>query len=309
MLPQRLDPRLRILAEELTHGAPAPRERVARTLGYLQSHCRYALRVGRFRSQDPVAEFVFDKRRGYCEYFASAAALLLRLQGVPTRYVTGFSVRPANLVAGHYVVRESDAHAWIEAFLPGVGWTEADPTPAGDYAEVHGAAQASWSAALGEWLQAGWAALSASLRQAGGLGSLLWLGRRLMAGLRFLCVDHPVRGAGGCLVLFLLFKRGWLVRFARRRRPANRRESGSGPPELLEALAQLERVWARLGCPRPANRGLFEHADALPPERAPATVSEVSREMARAYYRVSFGGMAMGPGELAELRARVARLR
>jgi len=116
-----LDPRLRELAERLRKDAD-PAERVRRTLSHLETTCTYSLKVGQFVSKDPVGEFVFDKRRGYCEYFASAAALLLRLEGVPARYVVGYSVRPENLEGGHYVVREADAHAWVEAWLDGPGW-------------------------------------------------------------------------------------------------------------------------------------------------------------------------------------------
>src|SRR5205814_8379510 len=114
-----------------------------------------SLQVGKFATRQPVAEFVFDKKRGYCEYFASAAAVLLRLQGVPARYVTGFSMDAAARVGGHYVVRESDAHAWIEAWIPGRGWVEADPTPAGDYAAVHGDAASGFERVV-EWIKGRW---------------------------------------------------------------------------------------------------------------------------------------------------------
>ena len=61
-----------------------------------QARCRYSLDVGAFKTKDPLAEFLFDKKKGYCEYFASATVMLLRLQGVPARYVNGLSVRDAD---------------------------------------------------------------------------------------------------------------------------------------------------------------------------------------------------------------------
>ncbi|MCU0242216.1 MAG: DUF3488 and transglutaminase-like domain-containing protein, partial [Vicinamibacteria bacterium] len=169
-LPAVIDPRMRALADELRRSAPDARGRVAETIAYLHTHCRYRLKVGRFRTSDPLAEFLFEKRAGYCEYFASAAAILLRLQGVPARYVSGFSVRAANHTGGHYVVRESDAHAWIEAYLEGQGWVEGDPTPPGDYAALHPPVGASWWQALTERVSASWSALMATWRQMGGLG-------------------------------------------------------------------------------------------------------------------------------------------
>src|SRR5204863_7826985 len=96
------------LAARLGAGARSADERLRATLAWLARECRYSLSVGRFHTSDPVAEFLFEKKRGYCEYFASAAALLLRLQGVPTRYVAGFAVADEAYAAGHYEVREAD---------------------------------------------------------------------------------------------------------------------------------------------------------------------------------------------------------
>ena len=109
---------------------------------HLQAGYRYTLSPGAFRTADPVAEFLFEKKAGYCEYFASAAVLLLRLQGVPARFVKGLSVGPqTDQGGGLHVVRESDAHAWVEAWIPGEGWVEADPTPPGQFADAHGRAR------------------------------------------------------------------------------------------------------------------------------------------------------------------------
>ena len=110
-LPDDTDARLVALAGELASGTTTSAERLERTLGYLQTRLRYSLRVGRLQSRQPVAEFVFEKKRGWCQYFASAAAVLLRLQGVPTRYVSGFQLRDRLFRGGHYVVRQADAHA------------------------------------------------------------------------------------------------------------------------------------------------------------------------------------------------------
>ena len=78
---------------------------------------------------DPLADFLFVTKRGYCEYFASAMAVLLRAQGVPSRVVTGFQSGYFNDVSNTWVVRASDAHAWVEAWMEGRGWVTYDPTP------------------------------------------------------------------------------------------------------------------------------------------------------------------------------------
>ena len=80
-------------------------------------------------SRDPLAEFLFVTKRGYCEYFASAMAVLLRTQGIPARVVTGFQSGFYNDVSGSWVMRASDAHAWVEGWIDGRGWVTFDPTP------------------------------------------------------------------------------------------------------------------------------------------------------------------------------------
>ncbi len=87
---------------------------------------------------DPVTNFLFAAREGHCEYFASAAVLLLRAAGIPARYVTGFRGGEWNAL-GHYVaVRGDRAHAWAEAFLPEAGWIRVDATPPGPPATAPG---------------------------------------------------------------------------------------------------------------------------------------------------------------------------
>ena len=98
---------------------------------YFIRHFQYSLQVpgmlGRHRSADPLVLF-WNAKQGYCEYFATLATLLLRHQGIPARYVTGFS-RPERLDSRPYAVyRRSNSHAWVEAFVNG-SWLTFDPTP------------------------------------------------------------------------------------------------------------------------------------------------------------------------------------
>lgn len=81
-------------------------------------------------NDDPILNFFYSKK-GHCEYFATAMVMLLRMQGIPSRYVVGFLVREYNNGFDYYVVRERDTHAWVEAYIPPKGWTTFDPTPPG----------------------------------------------------------------------------------------------------------------------------------------------------------------------------------
>ena len=85
-------------------------------------------------SPSPAAEnldgFLFDAKSGYCQQYSGAMALLLRMAGVPARVSTGFTTGVLDRKAGEYVVRDLDAHSWVEVWYSGYGWVTMDPTPA-----------------------------------------------------------------------------------------------------------------------------------------------------------------------------------
>jgi transglutaminase-like putative cysteine protease/uncharacterized membrane protein len=125
-----LDPRIAHLAEEIAAAAPTNYDKAAAVERYLSSHFGYTLQLPLLPPRDPLANFLFERKRGHCEYFASSMAVMLRVLGIPSRIVTGFRGGEFNDLTGQYVVRASDAHAWVEAYFPGYGWTSFDPTPA-----------------------------------------------------------------------------------------------------------------------------------------------------------------------------------
>jgi len=130
-LPQLLDPRIPELAHKLTDTEHSPYRRALAIQNYLRTKYGYTLQLPSQPTADPLADFLFRRRRGHCEYFASSMAVLLRTVGIPSRIITGFRGAQFNEVNSTYIVRASDAHSWVEAFIPGAGWTTFDPTPAG----------------------------------------------------------------------------------------------------------------------------------------------------------------------------------
>jgi transglutaminase-like putative cysteine protease len=80
--------------------------------------------------RDPIEWFLFDLRQGYCNYYATAMVVMLRSQGIPARMAAGFAQGEYDAASGRYVVREADAHTWVEAYFPGYGWIEFEPTTA-----------------------------------------------------------------------------------------------------------------------------------------------------------------------------------
>jgi transglutaminase-like putative cysteine protease len=126
-----LDVRISNLAEEVTAPASSNYDKATAVEQYLSTHFRYTLELPRSLPRDPLANFLFERKKGHCEYFASSMAVMLRSLRIPSRIVTGFRGGEFNDLTGQYVVRASDAHSWVEAYFPGSGWISFDPTPAG----------------------------------------------------------------------------------------------------------------------------------------------------------------------------------
>jgi protein-glutamine gamma-glutamyltransferase len=127
-----LDRRIKALADQITVGSANPYDEAANIQRYLIVHYGYTLDLSGTHGRDPLADFLFVRRTGHCEYFASAMTIMLRAEGIPARYVTGFSPGEYNDIGGDYIIRESDAHAWVEVYFPGYGWITFDPTPPGN---------------------------------------------------------------------------------------------------------------------------------------------------------------------------------
>jgi len=79
---------------------------------------------------EPIGEFLLDSRRGHCEYFASTLAVMCQLSGIPSRVVNGYRSSDYNDIGHFFIIRQKDAHAWVEVFIPGYDWVTFDPTPA-----------------------------------------------------------------------------------------------------------------------------------------------------------------------------------
>jgi len=124
-----LDPRIPELASNVTRGLHDDGDRAAAVGRYLRRNLGYTLELPSHEVADPLAYFLFTRKKGHCEYFASAMAVMLRTLGIPSRLVTGFQSGIFNPMTGLYVIRASDAHSWVEAWLPGRGWVTFDPTP------------------------------------------------------------------------------------------------------------------------------------------------------------------------------------
>ena len=130
-LPSTMPQRVKDLAHKLLDNIPNAYDRAEVLETYLRSPpYQYSPQVKATPpGRDPVDYFLFDLKQDFCEYFASAMVVMLREVGVPARLVEGFSTGSFDAATLEYVVREQDAHAWVEVYVPQYGWIEFEPTP------------------------------------------------------------------------------------------------------------------------------------------------------------------------------------
>ena len=127
-LPEKGNPEARALARQWANAAGKPIDIVNRALAYFRGNrFRYTLQAPPV-GPDIVDDFLFRTRQGYCEHYAAAFAFLMRAAGVPARIVGGYLGGEKNPYAEYLIVRQADAHAWVEVWLPETGWTRVDPT-------------------------------------------------------------------------------------------------------------------------------------------------------------------------------------
>ncbi len=278
---------------------------------------------------DPIEWFLFESKRGQCEYFASAMVAMCRSVGIDARVVTGYVAVEFNEASGHYIVRENDAHAWVEACI-GCGpnatsqvWRTFDPTPpsvlypSGDgrgvFARLSGlfeAAEYAWVRGVvgfdssSQWALAGSRTPEWQLHARGDGGSSSPFGA-LLARVAFVGVAALVLGAvawGG---------RAWITRRIERRRrlralSTSDQQHDLRPTDVAFYADLLDRL-RESGLAKPEWRAPLHHAGALRDEHP--GVSETTDRVARAYYALRFGGLAISEQDRADLARAVAQVR
>jgi transglutaminase-like putative cysteine protease len=253
-LPRRLRGQIQLLAEDWARGALTPEAKLQALETRLLADYSYSRSFDRPRGTDPLIDFLFKHKRGHCEYFASALALTARALGIPTRVAMGYRVGERSPF-GYYVVRERNAHAWVEAWLPGSGWTTRDATPA--EGQAHNREH-----------QAGYAASSADALGVAYEDVTDWLAQRSLE-------QTSVAWLVGCLVLALIVARG-----ARRRA---RGHSAAADEALLPFMQPLLARLEHTGHPRRPAEPL-EHLAARLPDRD-------AGRLIRRYTALRYGGI------------------
>jgi protein-glutamine gamma-glutamyltransferase len=252
------------LTQRLTAGQPTAYAAVKNVERYLQDTFTYSERVP--TRPIPLMGFLYQEKRGYCQQFSGAMALMLRMAGIPARVAAGFSPGSFNKDTREYRVRDLDAHSWVEVWFTGIGWVPFDPTPARSPAQSQSSALATSAAAAdaGEVRETrqGVAASERGTDTGAGLGS-----------------DG---GNGWVTPVLLLLLAAPLAAAALVTGNRVRRLRSLGPDELAEIqLSELRRALVRLDWELPASTTLLGLAQRLGRFAGPA--SQAYADGLRAY--------------------------
>jgi len=129
-LPEGFNPQTLELVNRWRQETPSDVDFINRVLGHFNQQEFYYTLNPPLLSRHTVDEFLFETRSGFCEHYASAFTVMMRMAGIPARIVTGYLGGWYNTIGNYLLIRQSDAHAWSEVWLPGTGWTRVDPTAA-----------------------------------------------------------------------------------------------------------------------------------------------------------------------------------
>lgn len=313
-LPPLLSPRISELTRSIVGAETDPLSIARKIEKSLREGYRYDLSSPSGAAKDPLDHFLFESKRGHCEFYSTAMAIMLRVAGVPSRNVTGFVGGTYNRFGEFYAVRQGDAHSWVEAYLPTRGWIRFDPTPPSSalpqavtqgvvalMREIYEAASQSWrSNVLGFDMQ-----------------HQLKIIQRLKAVLNW---DSGAKSSQGvaqmnwrriAIAFFALIVVVAAALFLKSRRsagPQNRPTDLRAQAELaIELYRLLDRALVLAQVPRPLSTPPLTHAQALANSRHP--LGEEVLDLTQIYLGVRFGSDSISEAESRRFKERVHRLK
>ncbi len=313
-LPPNLPARVRELGKLWTAGVQDPLTQARLVETRLRKDYRYDLESPSGASENPLDHFLFVSKRGHCEFYSTAMAVILRSINVPTRNVTGFIGGTYNRFAGTYAVRQGDAHSWVEAYVDGLGWTRFDPTPPASSAprsEIHGLFATVRD--IVEAMSQRWDhhVVGYDLKQQLGLARTMREHYRALfpeGGVVRRTFDQPrhvllvLAVAGGVIAAVVVFRR--------RRRPRGP-ELQPSERELVarritELYRSLDQVMTLRGAARPTGTPPYTHARALVALGHPIAAEVMA--LTEQYQSVRFGGAPLSEEARKEFQERVRAL-
>jgi transglutaminase-like putative cysteine protease len=308
-LPQ-VSTRFQTLVERITDGADAPYEKAEAVSTHLQGNYTYTTDLPAVDETQPIEDFVFETKRGHCEYFATTAVLMLRQANVPARLVNGFLGGRWNGVGDYLSVRQGDAHSWAEIYVPNFGWTPIDPTPAADVLPTQPSVWEQWYRDTYDAARLNWMKWVIEYDLESQIELFKDAGRFLAPKSNPFATDDETRNEDssksfidgrslmlGLAVILGVFAAIWIVR----RLLGYRRRS------LAALFSKIERAGKAAGTERAPDEGPGAYL-----ERLSQTYPQASRELAafrQRYLAARFGGRSPGAKQMEGLARLVATIR
>ncbi len=297
-LPADVTPRIRELARSWAKGAKTDFATAKRVEARLRTDYKYDLESPSGASSNPLDHFLFESKSGHCEFYSTAMAVMLRVEGIPSRNVTGFIGGTYNRFGNFYAVRQGDAHSWVEVYIENKGWTRFDPTPPSDAAprsEISGvlafirdlveASAQRWNRHIVGYDFKQQVSLFRNVRNR---YSTLRSRSEVLSAL------SPQRV--GFLFLGLVLVAGGVYWMRRGRKKDDGEEAKTEQKErdarrAVELYRALEAVLLQIGVPRPTSTPPWAHARALQQIGHPGADTIV--ELTKLYVAARFGGEAL----------------
>ncbi|MBN1864057.1 MAG: DUF3488 domain-containing protein [Victivallales bacterium] len=249
----------------------------------------------------PVEEFIFTQRSGHCERFASALALMSRMLGIPSRVVIGYMLPPKNQFADYHTIRGENAHAWVEAHIPGKGWSTFDATPYSERLSERGSD--SFVMTLRDWLDFVWYSKIVEFSATDQSLILSHLAELVKAAGVLIHKNTRILAAAFSVVVMI-----WLLR---RAKFAFDLKSGFSLPSVqLEAAekfySEMLHALARQKILRRANQTPFEFAKGI--KDLPESATECVMTVTESFCRIKYGEAILSQKQLAETMDALGRI-
>ncbi len=282
-LPEKIDPRVRALASRLLQDKPTTLSKALAVVGYFAKNYTYKLGIQVPDGRDPLEFFLLDKPPAHCEYFATGAIVLLRLAGVPCRYVTGFVAEERNPFGGFWIARNKDAHAWVEAYDDARGcWFIVEPTVAAGLPESN-KRDAGLRSQMWDYLRFSNERRKHAFITGGMRGVWRQVGAGLASLLRKVMAPWPLGILSVCALVYIMAKH----------RPHRReRERAAVSPEVAELqrlLRAMDRRMKRMGLPRAASETPHRFAARIRAERPGDGTVQHAAEWYETYAAARYG--------------------
>lgn len=302
--------RIAQLAHQWADSLPSPLEQAQAIERHLRTEYTYDLASPSGAAPSPLDHFLFESKRGHCEYYSSAMSVMLRQMKIPSRNVTGYVGGQYNRFSQNYIIRQRDAHSWVEAHLDGIGWVTFDPTPPAFSAPT--TEQGIWKLMRD--------ALDASNQRWDRYIIRYDIYRQLTLLERFRSPSYAAgskQGISGrhlliALSMLLFAWGGWTLsrRWRSPIRPGTGRSRNNPARVVLQAVhlyEDLEQALATQRLGRPQGIPPLQHAQSAAVQAHPLG-AEILR-LTQHYQELRFGGIAINEEQAQEFREQVRKIR